>query len=291
MLITLCALLWDIGIVLQKLAVSEMPSIGVGRELPRTILTVLRSRRWVAGLAASAAGWGLFAAALTFTPVSVARSIQGSGFVVLAFFSLLFLRHRLSALEWIGVLLVTAGIVALGLGESGGGATVDRVSIARLLPAVLVCLAACAAVYSVRSLLQAHLPWVVVFSVIAGVLLGLGDVATKLVIDEIQDQAPGAAMAAAGLILVLSYIFGFLILSRAYQHGRAIVVTAVSDLCSRLVAIFLGVTALGESLAASPSLRYLEIAGYAAVLVGAVLLARFSGEELAAGLTYAGPPQ
>jgi len=275
--------------VLQKLAVIEMPPIGVGRELPRTLSAVLHSTRWMAGLAASAAGWGLFAAALTFTPVSVARTIQGSGFVVLAIFSLLFLRHRISAVEWIGVLLVTAGIAALGLGESGGGAIRDRVAAAPLITAVLICLAACAAIYLLRPLLRERLPWVVVFSVIAGILLGLGDVATKLVIDDIQDQTSAAATALAGLFLILFYVAGFLILSRAYQHGRAIAATAVSDLCSRLVAIFLGVAALGESLAASAYLRNLQVGGYAAVLAGAVLLARFSGEELAAGLAHAGP--
>jgi hypothetical protein len=67
---------------------------------------------------------------------------------------------------------------------------------------------------------------------------------------------------------------------------------AVSDLCARLVAIVVGITALGEALSGDPTLRTLAVAGYAGILLGAVLLARFTGEELAAGLakSRAAPP-
>ncbi len=63
-------------------------------------------------------------------------------------------------------------------------------------------------------------------------------------------SAPPAVAAGLGLILV--YVTGFLVLSRSYQHGRAIFVTAVSDLASRLVAIVVGIGALGERLSADP---------------------------------------
>jgi uncharacterized membrane protein len=283
-LITLCALLWDVGIVLQKLAVDRIPPLRLGRGSAGALLSLLKSGRWMAGLAASALGWGLFAFALSFTPVSVARTIQGSGFVILAVFSLLFLRHRLSAREWIGVVLVTSGIVALGIAESSSRTVEDAVSLGRLLPALAACLLACAAACAVPGLLRIGLPWVVVYSIISGILLGLGDVATKVLLIALQGQGFGSQAAAAGAGLILFYLSGFLVLSRAYQHGRAILVTAVSDLCSRLVAIFMGIAALGEALAADPRLRVLAALGYAGIIVGAVFLSRFSGEEIADGL-------
>lgn len=92
------------------------------------------------------------------------------------------------------------------------------------------------------------------------------------------------AVAVCVLVCAAAYASGFLLLSRAYQHGRAILVTAVSDLCARLVAIGVGIAALGEALAGEPRLRALAIVGYGGIVLGAVLLARFSGEELAAGL-------
>jgi multidrug transporter EmrE-like cation transporter len=285
-LIIACALLWDVGIVLQKLAVSVMPGIGADRGLGASLRSLLTSGRWMAGLAASAAGWGLFAFALSFTPVSVARAIQGSGFVILAFFSLFFLGHRLSAREWLGVVLVTAGIVTLGFAQGSAAGAAGRVEPLRLLPVVLGCLLACAAAWL--------LPWfglkirgVIVSAVMAGILLGLGDVATKLLLLLLQQRGPAAAIASAAAGLIVVYISGFLLLSRSYQQGRAILATAVSDLCSRLVAILAGIVALGESLGGSPGMRAAAVAGYTAVLGGAVLLARFTGDQIAEKLSPA----
>jgi hypothetical protein len=100
----------------------------------------------------------------------------------------------------------------------------------------------------------------------------------------LQRRGFGFPAGAAGAGLIVFYVSGFLLLSRAYQHGRAILVTAVSDLCARLAAIFVGIAALGEALAGEPRLRVLAASGYAGIVLGAVFLARFSGEELAAGL-------
>jgi len=280
-LITLCALLWDAGIVLQKLAVDRIPRLRLGRGFAAALRCLLSSGRWMAGLAASAIGWGLFAFALAFTPVSVARAIQGSGFVILALFSLLFLGHRLTAREWIGVALVTCGIAALGVAGSHSGSVQGSIAIGRLLPAVAVCLLACAAAFAVPGLLRNRPPSVIAFSVAAGILLGLGDVSTKVLLTALQGRGFGPLAAAAGAGVIVFYVSGFLVLSRAYQHGRAILVTAVSDLCSRLVAIFIGITALGEATSGDP---WLAALGYSAILVGAVFLARFSGEQIADGL-------
>jgi len=283
-LVTLCAVLWDVGIVLQKQAVDRAQRIRFGRSTAASLRALLKSGRWLAGLGASAAGWGLFVVALAFIPVSVARAIQGSGFVILAVFSLVFLRHKLSAREWLGVVLVTSGIVALGIANSSTGRVQGDPDLVRLIPALAACLLVCAAAYALPSLLRVRLPWVIVFSIMAGTLLGLGDVATKVLLGLLERHGLRIAAAAAGAGLIVFYVSGFLLLSRAYQHGRAILVTAVSDLCARLAAIFVGIAALGEALAAEPRLRVLAAAGYAGIVLGAMLLARFSGEELAAGL-------
>jgi uncharacterized membrane protein len=287
-LISLCAILWDAGIVLQKAAVDRLPRIRFGRGLAPALLALLKSGRWMAGLAASAVGWGLFAFALTFTPVSVARAIQGSGFVILALFSLVFLKHRLSAREWIGVALVTAGIVALGIADSSPGSLPQGISPGRCAAAFAAGLCACAAAWAVPGVLRIRLPWVITFSFIAGICLGLGDVSTKVLLDVLQGSGFGFPAAAAGAGLILLYVSGFLVLSRAYQHGRAILVTAVSDLCSRLVAIVIGIAALGEALAGDRRLRMLAVLGYGAIIVGAVLLSRFSGEGIAERLAETG---
>jgi len=288
-LISLCALLWDAGIILQKLAVDALPRIRLDRRFGRSLLGLLSSGRWMAGLAASAAGWGLFAWALAFTPVSVARAIQGSGFVILAVFSMVFLRQRLTAADWLGIALVTTGVAALGIAErtpaAGAGAITGAaaITVTGLLPGVIACVVVAVGAWALPALRGTRRPGVVSFSIAAGLTLGVGDVLTKVALLEVQRGAWGLfAAAAAGLVAF--YVSGFLVLSRAYQHGRPIVVTAVSDLLARLVAIFLGIAALGEAPPADPKLRALTVLGFAAILSGAFLLSRFGGGELASAL-------
>lgn len=284
-LISLCAVLWDAGIILQKLAVDTLPRIRLARGLGGSLRRLLSSGRWMAGLGASAAGWGLFAWALAFTPVSVARAVQGFGFVILAVFSMLFLRQKLTAADWSGISLVTAGVAALGIAERTPGPP-GPVSTVGLLLGVGLCLVAAAAAWGVSAAGKSRAPGVVIFSVTAGLLLGVGDVLTRVALVQAQQGAwPAFAAAAAGLVAF--YVSGFLVLSRAYQHGRPIVVTAVSDLCARLVAIFLGVAALGEIPAPGPLPLLLTVAGFAAILTGAFLLSRFGGGELASALSPA----
>ncbi len=107
---------------------------------------------------------------------------------------------------------------------------------------------------------------------------------TRAILLAVENPGPLLAAGAAAVCLVGFYVTGFLVLSRAYQHGRPIVVTAVSDLCARLAAILMGVTALGERLPADPPSRLLALAAFASILCGAVLLGRFGAEGLASQL-------
>jgi drug/metabolite transporter (DMT)-like permease len=278
-LITLCATAWDAGVVFQKQAADRLPPMTMGRELPRTLWAFVTSGRWMLGLALSAGGWGLWAYALTFTPISLARAIQGSGLVVLAVFSVLFLNHRLQAREWIAVIIVTGGIVLLGISEPQNQQTVSVIVPVKLALAVGIALAGCLLVYGLRAWLHTGFSWVVVFSVVSGVLAGLGDVFTRTLDVSLAAKAWLQALAVMLPALSVFYISQILLLSRAYQHGRAIVAIGVNDFSARVLAIFVGILALGESFPADPRLKLYRIIGLATVLIGTVLLARFSAEQ------------
>ena len=280
LLITVCAVCWDVGVVWQKQAADTLPKIEMGRKLFKIIKAFVSSRKWIGGLIISGLGWGLFAFALNYTPVSLARSIQGSGFVILAFFSIFFLHHRLKAWEWMGVIIVTAGIVALGLSEPIENQTAGVMIPSLLVPAVGVAIAVCFVIYAARSIFGFGFNWLIVFSISAGVLLGLGDILTKAIMVSINEKAYIIALGFIAPFMILFYLVGFFVLSRGYQQGRAILVTAVSDFCARLVTIFLGVFAMREVFPEELFYRDLRLGGLAAVLLGTILLARFSGEQL-----------
>jgi drug/metabolite transporter (DMT)-like permease len=285
-LITGCAVCWDVGVVWQKQAADTLPKLEASRKLFKIIKTFVFSRKWIGGLVISGFGWGLFVFALNYTPVSLARSIQGSGFVILAFFSIFFLHHRLKAWEWMGVIIVTAGIIALGFSEASENQTASMLIPWRLVPAVAAVIAICFVIYAARRIFGFGFNWLVVFSIFAGVLMGLGDVLTKAVMDSTNGQANIIALGLIPPFLILFYLVGFLILSRGYQQGRAIVVTAASDFCSRLVTIFVGVFAMGEVFPQELLYRDLRLGGLAAIFLGTTLLARFSSEQLVEEVVY-----
>ena len=280
LLVGACAVCWDLGVVLQKRAADSLPPLVPGKGLGATLWRFARSPGWMGGGLVSAAGYVLFATALTFTPVSVARSVQGLGFVVLAVMSIFFLNHRLTAREWAGVLGVTAGVVLLGLSEPREQVEATAIDLSQLAVGVAVTLALCGLVVLLRKLAPQRVSGTVAVGLGAGALLGLGDVLTRALILELP-RSSAVAFGVIGPSLVATYLTGFFMLSRAYQHGRALVVTGVSDLAARLVAVFMGVLAMDEALPADPVLRAARVAGFAAILVCTGLLAHFSALELA----------
>ncbi|RKY51435.1 MAG: hypothetical protein DRP89_09010 [Candidatus Neomarinimicrobiota bacterium] len=280
LLITFCAFFWDIGVVLQKQAADKLPRLVIDRGIFKVLRAFITSKKWIGGLIFSGAGWGLFAFVLNYTPVSLARAIQGSGFVVLAFFSIFFLNHKLTIWEWAGVIICTGGIVALGVSESAGNQTPSEIIPSRLITTVVLSSVVCLLIYKAQKLFNCGFKWVVVFSIFAGVMLGTGDVLTKGILIETGKKFYAIGFGVIFPAMIFFYLLGLFFLSRAYQHGRAILVTAVSDFSSRLIAIFLGVYALGEVFPEEILYRDMRILGLAAVLSGTLLLGRFSGEEV-----------
>ncbi len=110
--------------------------------------------------------------------------------MILAFFSIFFLKHPLKFWEWTGVIVVTAGIAAVGLSEPLGNQTTTVFLPLKLIPAALICLAVIFAVFALSKFADLGFEWVVVFSVVAGTMLGLGDVFTKGLLVE-AERRPG----------------------------------------------------------------------------------------------------
>ncbi len=121
----------------------------------------------------------------------------------------------------------------------------------------------------------------VAFAALSGLLSSVGDLMLKLVLSLIQTPGPVAGravpLAAAGAGLVVFYLAGFYMLSRAYQTGSVVAGVVISDFTARVGAIFLGAMVLSEPLAGQGSTGLLRLAGFAAVLAGSVLLGRFGG--------------
>ena len=87
LLITFTSTSWGVAVIMQKKAADKLPLITMGKGSFKTIWAFIRSPLWMGGLVLTGIGWGVFVFALNFTPISLARAITATGYVLLAVLS------------------------------------------------------------------------------------------------------------------------------------------------------------------------------------------------------------
>jgi drug/metabolite transporter (DMT)-like permease len=317
LLITLASTGWNIGVIMQKRAADRLPFITMRHGGASTMLRFLRSPLWMGGLVVTGLGWGAYVYALNSTPVSLARAITGSGYVLLALLAIIFLKYRLTLVEWLAVITVTIGVILIGRSEQNGAVEPAHLDNVKLTLGVVATTTVCLLFFllsrhriplaadrppltaypsgtstsstpSTSSTLHSAIPPhtssflrkpVVTFSVVSGVLSAAGDLLTKALLIAVHSGQYLAAFLIHAPLIIVFYLTGFFALSRAYQHGSAVTAVIISDFAVRVGSACLGLYVLGEVFPAAPTLRVFRILGFLVVLTGSTLLGRFSGEE------------
>ena len=108
-----------------------------------------------------------------------------------------------------GVIIVTAGIIALGFSEPIENQTASVMIPSLLVPAVGVAIAICFVIYAARSIFGFGFNWLVVFSIFAGVLLGLGDILTKAIMVSINEKDYIIALGLIAPFMILFILSAF----------------------------------------------------------------------------------
>src|SRR6266513_327557 len=101
---------------------------------------------------------------------------------------------------------------------------------------------------------------------LAGVLVSMGDISVKV-------ATQGGARAAFAIGVIAGYSLGTVFLQLGYQKGGALTVAGLSTLLTNALPIAAGTVVLGEPVP-SGVFGGLRIAAFAAVTLGAILLAR-----------------
>jgi hypothetical protein len=243
-------------------AAAALPVLSMRRPL-HSARILLADRSWMLGFAMETAGFLLYAAALALASLALVQSIAAGGIGVLAYVSARVARRRLRRRELNGVLLSVLGLVALAVSLAGGSGKGGTGSIG----AILLWLGATAGVALVVLAVGRRLGTVAVADGLAGGLFfSIGDVSTKVATE-------GGARAAFVLSLILGYTLGTALLQLGYQAGGALTVAGLATLLTNAVPIAAGTIVLDEPVP-SGALGGLRVLAFAAVTVGAVLLAR-----------------
>jgi drug/metabolite transporter (DMT)-like permease len=271
---------YQVGIVMQKLAADRMPRLELTLRQSQVYRAFLRSPTWLGGLGFMIAGWVFFLKAIANAPVSIVQPVLGFGLAILALFSVVFLHERLRPSEWVGVALMVAGIVLLGISGAGEVARSPGVSLGALLVVSVALLAALAgAILLGRSGSAVPLPIVLGFG--AGVLIGLAALYTKGLFLSLEAGLPWLAWLIFLPLMTLGNIGGIWVQQAGFQQGRALIVVAMNAVTNKVVTILGAMAILGEILPEEPRLAAARVAGFVTILVGTVVLARFGGDQIA----------
>ena len=106
----------------------------------------------------------------------------------------------------------------------------------------------------------------------AGLCYGLGDVATKALIDALHVHSSIAGVYLAGALA--AHGTGFVLLQRAFQRGGVVAAVAPMTAAMNLLPMAAGVLVLGDALPGSPLLLSLRVGAFLAAAGGACMLAR-----------------
>jgi hypothetical protein len=268
-LVSACLINW--GYLAEHAAASRLPPLLPRRPL-RSLLLLLRSRRWLTGFAAETAGFGLYVAAVALAPLALVQAVAAGGIGVLAFLVAKTTGRRLDRREAFGVAVAIGGLALLGISLAGGaehGAAAGWIPVAMWLGASLA--AAVLVVASGATVLRGGAGrggagrGGAAFGVASGVLFAAGDVSTKMMVD-------GGGHAPIVPAVIGFYGAGTIVLQMGFQRGRALTTAGIATLGTNAIPIAAAMTLFEEPLP-SGALGGVRIAAFAAVVVGAVALA------------------
>jgi hypothetical protein len=257
--------LTNVAYLRQHDAAAALPVLSMRRPLHSARL-LLEDRSWLLGFAMETVGFLLYAAALALASLALVQTVMAGGIGILAYVSARVARRRLSGRELYGVIASVGGLAALAVSLAGGSDKGGQGS----LGMILLWLGLTAGVAALLLAVARGIGGMAVAAGLAGGLFfSIGDISTKIV-------TQGGARIGFLVTVILGYTLGTALLQIGYQAGAALTVAGLATLLTNALPIAAGTVILEEPVP-SGALGVLRVLAFAAVVVGAILLARPAG--------------
>jgi hypothetical protein len=190
-------------------------------------------------------------------------------------------------MEWVGLAVLFAGVLLLARSVDQDQTTRVGIDRARLLTFLGVATLASLVVLLILRTRQTFANREVLFGLLAGLLLGIGYLSVKVCPLAWGDRKLGLALLGLGGMGV-GLIGGLYVIQWGYHHGRALVVSSVNLVINQVMVVVGGIWCLGEHLPEQEFPFYARLIGFAAVLIGTVMLGRFGASKAVATGTSSG---
>ncbi|MCU1659064.1 MAG: integral rane protein [Pseudonocardiales bacterium] len=242
----------------------------------RLLLHLMRQRVWWAGIAAMIAGQALGGLAFQLGPVTLVEPLLSMSllfaFVIAAFVS----RHRAGWHEIAGAVLLSAALgVFIAVGNPRAGSHSEP-SWQSIILATGIVAGVVVAIVAVAKRQQRLVVESVLIAAGAGVLYGLQDAATRGALLAIEQHGIAEALTLSPwpYVVIGSATIGLLLTQSAFRAARLDYSLPPTAAAEPIVGVALGVGVLGDQLSVSAGGLAVEAACLAAMLAGALLIAR-----------------
>ncbi len=265
------------GLVLWKKAAVNLPEVKLGFS-PKTIWAFMTSGLWMLGFGIVIAGWVLYLIAVANAPISIIQPAIGFGLVILALFSVFYLKEEVKPREWVAVAMMILGIALLGL--SADPSESEQVTLhgdLLLMVSIAVGLIILLFILLQKYFIQ-NMNLEVVLGIATGLVMGLAALYTKALFNCLDTGEPWLAYALFLPLVIAANFVGISIMQGGFQRGKALIIASLSAVINKIVAIIGGMVSMGEHLPEEPLLAVGRILAFIFILFGTGLLARFGGE-------------
>jgi hypothetical protein len=245
------------GYLLQHIGGGAAPAVDARRPVA-TVRGLLRSPLWVLGMATDIVGSLLHIGALAVAPLTLVQAFSAGGLALVVPASSRLARSPLHRAEYIAVGVIVAALGALAVNPVP--TSVAPASAGPPLVFLGVVLAVAAGLAATRGPRRAA-----ALALIAGLLYGLSDAATKGFTDAVGHGLLGAVLSPWPPVIVALCIVAFFALQRGLQLGAAATVIVLMTAATNVTAVAAGVALFAESFGARPGVASLHLAAMMAI--------------------------
>ncbi len=245
------------GYLMQHVGGAVAPAVDARRPVA-TVRALLRSPMWAVGMGTNLFGSVLHIGVLAVAPLSLVQAFSAAGLALVVPASARVAGSPLHRAERVAVGVIIAALAVLSI--SPATTSIGPASVGTPLLFLGLVLAASAVLAGVRGARRGA-----ALALIAGLLYGLSDAATKGFTDAAGHGLLGAVLSPWPPIIVALCAAAFFALQRGLQLGAAATVIVLMTATMNVVAVAAGVLVFAESFGARPDIAALHLIAMVAV--------------------------
>jgi uncharacterized membrane protein len=260
---------------LQKRQLAYLPRIG-SESTMKTIRAFLACRAWLAAQGMQISGTFLHTLAVGLAPLSVVQPINAAGICLLVLLAVTRLKEKASAVDWIGISSIVAGVIMLGvtLARSHAPTSAYRPVI---LWFFIVLMTGVAFTTLISAFTRKDDRVSSFLGIGVGCLVGLTAIFTKMAWTDIGNRwgefrVAGFIFSSFFWLAIATTLVSMVLFQIALQRGSAIVVVPLVTGFSNLIPIVVGFIAFREPFPQGTVMIFLKMGSILLIIGGAILL-------------------